>query len=391
MLDRSVCGPDGGRWPVSAGLRSARTARGWSQERLVREIEQYARRHVTDVASTASLRVYVSEWENDKRTISDRYAAILRQLLGVTDTELRSGSLAAAAPTADGYEELLNRIDSASSVGESMVTAFNAQTELLRTMDRQLGAASLVDQMTGHLGAMEDALNFAVLPSARRPVALALAGASTLAAWQAIDSGAVERAWRHYELAKRAARDAEAPMYLAHAMAEQAYVLCEAGRPSLGIELVHDAQRTLGQAGSPRLKAWLYAAEAELCAHAGLHDDCRRALDAAMASVPPGMEDRDPDMLSIFLNSAHLARWRGNVLALLGDGDAVASLYEALDVVDPTFVRAQAGLHTDLAQAHLTRAEYDDANTHLRTARLLAGRTGSVRQRRRVDLLSARL
>ncbi|WP_405817245.1 XRE family transcriptional regulator [Streptomyces sp. NBC_01390] len=335
--------------------------------------------------------MYVSEWENGKRTLSDRYAAILRQLLGVTDSELRGASLAAPPPMADGYDELLSRIDSATAVSQSMVKTFNDQTEILRTMDRQMGAAGLVDQMTGHLARLEDALNFAVLPTARRPVALALAGASTLAAWQAIDSGAVERAWRHYELAKHAARDAEAPMYLAHAMAEQAYVLCEAGRASLGVDLVRDAQRTVGQAGSPRLRAWLYAAEAEMCAHAGMPDDCRRALDAALASIPPGSEDRDPDMLSIFLNSAHLARWHGNVLALLGDGDAVTSLYDALDVVDPTFVRAQAGLHSDLAQAHLARAEYDDAHTHLRQARLLASRTGSVRQRRRVDLLSARL
>ncbi|MGW3937297.1 XRE family transcriptional regulator [Streptomyces phaeochromogenes] len=335
--------------------------------------------------------MYVSEWENAKRTISDRYAAILRQLLGVTDAELRGGPLVVAPSMADGYDELLSRIDSASSVSESMVKTFNDQTELLRTMDRQLGASGLVDQMTGHLARLEDALNFAVLPTTRRPVALALAGASTLAAWQAIDSGAVERAWRHYELAKRAARDAEAPMYLAHAMAEQAYVLCEAGRPSLGVDLVRDAQRILGQAGSPRLRAWLYAAEAELCAHAGMPDDCRRALDAATATIPPGSDDRDPDMLSIFLNGAHLARWRGNVLALLGDGEAVTSLYGALEVVDPSFVRAQAGLHADLVQAHLARAEYDDANTHLRQARLLASRTGSVRQRRRVDLLSARL
>lgn len=376
---------------MSTGLRNARAARGWSQERLVREIELYARRNVTEVASTASLRVYVSEWENGKRSLSDRYAGILRNLLGVTDAELRGEASTPVVAAVDGYDELLSRIDAAGSVGESMVKAFNDQTELLRTMDRQRGAAGLVDQMTGHLAALENALNFAVLPSTRRPVALALAGASTLAAWQAIDSGAVERAWRHYELAKRAARDAEAPMYLAHAMAEQAYVLCEAGRPALGVELVRDAQRTVGQAASARLRAWLYAAEAEMCAYAGMSDGARRALDAALAAIPPGPEDRDPDMLSIFLNGTHLARWHGNVLALLGDGDAVLRLYGALEDMDPSFVRARAGLHTDLAQAHLTRAEYDDAQTHLRQARLLASRTGSVRQRRRVDMLSARL
>ncbi|MEV8318874.1 XRE family transcriptional regulator [Streptomyces sp. NPDC059900] len=335
--------------------------------------------------------MYVSEWENGKRSISDRYAGILRKLLGVTDAELREAASAPVASVADGYDDLLGRIDSAACVSESMVSAFNAQTELLRTMDRQMGAAGLVDQMTGHLAALEDALNFAVLPSARRPVALALAGASTLAAWQAIDSGAVERAWRHYELAKRAARDAEAPMYLAHAMGEQAFVLCEAGRPALGVELVRDAQRILGKGGSPRLWAWLRATEAELCAHAGMVDDCHRALEKAVDCIPGGLEDRDPDMLSIFLNGSHLARWQGNVLGLLGDGGAVTSLYDALKGMDPTFVRARAGLHTDLAQAHLVRAEYDDAQKHLRQARLLANRTGSVRQRRRVDLLSERL
>ncbi|MEU1189811.1 XRE family transcriptional regulator [Streptomyces sp. NPDC005859] len=335
--------------------------------------------------------MYVSEWENGKRSISDRYAGVLRKLLGVTDAELRDAPAPQAPPVADGYDDLLSRIDSASTVSESMVTAFDAQTELLRTMDRTMGAAGLVDQVAGHLAALEEALNFAVLPAARRPVAVALAGASTLAAWQAIDSGAVERAWRHYELAKRAARDAEAPMYLAHAMGEQAFVLCEAGRPALGVDLVRDAQRILGSEGSPRLRAWLYATEAELCAHAGMVDDCHRALGKAMDCIPDGHEDRDPDMRSIFLNGSHLTRWQGNVLGLLGEEGAVSSLYEALKVMDPTFVRARAGLHTDLAQAHLARAEYDDAQTHLRQARLLASRTGSVRQRRRVDLLSERL
>ena len=352
-------------------------------------MERYARQHVMPVASQASLRVYVSEWENGKRSISDRYAVILRNLLGVTDDELRGAP--STVPQVDGYDELLARIDSASAVSQSMVKAFNDQTELLRTMDRQLGAAHLVDQMAGHLAALEDALNFAVLPETRRPVALALAGASTLAAWQALDTGAVERAWRHYELAKRAAQDAEAPMYLAHAMAEQAYVLNEAGRPTMGVALIRGAQRAVGSHASPRLRAWLYAAEAELCAYAGMPDDSRKALERSSAALPAGAEDRDPDMVSIFLNEAHLTRWHGNVLAILGEAGAMGSLYSALDVMDPSFVRAQAGLRCDLAHAHLTRGEYDQAQEHLRQARLLASRTRSARQRRRIELLSTRL
>ncbi|MFD8506403.1 XRE family transcriptional regulator [Streptomyces sp. NPDC059687] len=345
-----------------------------------------------DVASTASLRVYVSEWENGRRQISARYAKILRALLGVTDDEL-SGKAETLAPStaADGYDELMGRIDAARSISLTMVNTFMDQTELLRTMDRQMGAASLVDQMTAHLATLEDALTFAVLPETRRPVAQALAGAATLAAWQALDVGSVERAWRHYELGKRAAQEAEEPMYLAHATAEQAYVLCDAGRAPMAVQLIRDAQRLGGKAISPRLTAWLHAAEAEICARAGMPEDCRRALERATQCLPPGEEARDPDMLSIFLNEGHLTRWRGNALALIGDDEAVDDLYTALDTADPTFIRASSGLRCDLAQAHMARGEYDQAQEHLRQARLIASRTGSVRQRRRIEQLTQRL
>ncbi|MFF3071039.1 XRE family transcriptional regulator [Kitasatospora sp. NPDC057936] len=371
-------------------LRQARKDRGWSQDRLVREIIRYAEQRLLDVASPASLKVYISEWENGRRAVSGTYATVLRALFGKTDDEL-FGAPSLPMPTADGYDELINRIDSARNLSLGMVDALLNQTELLRSVDRQMGAAALVDQMRAHLDALEDALTFAVLPDARRPVATALAGAATLAAWQALDAGAVERAWRHYELGKRAAAEAEQPMYLAHAMAEQAYVLADAGRAEMAVDLVRDAQRTGGTKVSPRLAAWLFAAEAELCAKAGLADDCRKALDQAAAALPAGDEARDPDMLSIFLNASHLARWRGNALAILGEDAALAELYVALERVDPAFLRATAGLRCDLAQAHLVRGEYGQAREHLQQARLLANRTGSVRHRRRIEGLTGRL
>ncbi|MGW2013407.1 XRE family transcriptional regulator [Streptomyces sp. NPDC001927] len=377
---------------MAKGLRTVRTARGWSQDRLIYEMQRFAEQRLLDIASAASLKTYISEWENGRRAITDRYAAILRPLLGITDEELR-GLVSAPEQQADGYADLLSRIDAAGSLSESMVPSFLAQTELLRTMDRQMGATGLVDQMNGHLAAMEEALTFAVLPGMRKPIATALAGASTLAAWQALDAGAVDRAWRRYELAKKAAQDADSPLYLAHAMGEQAYVLADAGRPQLAVELVRDAQRTQPERQSPRLRAWLAAAEAELCAAAGegWESEARAALERATSLLPDDGEVRDADMLSIFLNTDHLARWRGNVLAKLGDASAMEELYTSLASADASFVRATSGLHCDLTQAHLARGELEDARSHLQQARLLANRTGSVRYRRRVDLLIDRL
>ncbi|MFD9689868.1 XRE family transcriptional regulator [Kitasatospora sp. NPDC059088] len=377
---------------MSAQLRQARKERGWSQERLVHEMERHARRHLLDIASTASLRVYVSEWENGRRPIGPLYAAVLRGLLGLTDRELLDGRASdGRALTVAGYDELVSRIDAAHSLSLGMVDTFMAQTELLRTVDRQMGAAALVDQMQAHLTALEESLTFAVLPATREPIARALAGTATLAAWQALDVGASERAWRHYELGKRAAAEAKEPMYLAHAMAEQAYVLSAAGKNDLAVQLIQEAHRSVGTEASPRLAAWLHAAEAELLAQAGQTEACRRSLDSAAATLPAGTSDRDPDMLSIFLNDSHLARWRGNVLARLGDDAAMSDLYDALATMDATFTRATAGLHCDLAQAHFAREELDEAAHHLRQARLLANRTGSARQRARANQLVEKL
>ncbi|MFG1913727.1 helix-turn-helix transcriptional regulator [Micromonospora sp. NPDC048898] len=365
-------------------LRRARVARGWSQARLVHEIEQYSRQRLVTVASTNSLGVYVSDWENGRRKISSSYAAILRRLLGTTDDELFS-DVTIVNDDRGGYAQLVEHLDASDAVDQSTLRALRRQTELLRTMDRQLGAAQLVDQMQSHLVRLQENLSFAVLPSARQPLARALAEAASLAAWQALDVGAADRAWRHYEMAKSAAREADDPLHLAHATGEQAYVLADAGRPELGAQLVQEAQRAGGKRLSPRLSAWLAAAEAELWALSQRSDECQRSLDRASGLLSRLTGVRDPDLPGIFLDETHLRRWRGHSLALLGDHRSIDELSTALTAMDDTFVRAAAGIRCDLAQAHLVRGETREARFHLREASSLVNLTGSVRYRLRVD------
>jgi len=62
----------------------------------------------------------------------------------------------------------------------------------------------------------------------------------------------------------------------------------------------------------------------------------------------------------------------------------------ALESLDPSFVRATAGLHCDLAIAHAARNELDAAREHAQQAAQLADATMSVRQRRRIRQLVVR-
>lgn len=172
-------------------------------------------------------------------------------------------------------------------------------------MDRQLGAPAIADQMHAHLKALDDALAYAVLPRARRPVARVLSSASTLAGWQALDVGAVDRAWRHYETARRAAEEASSAPLLAHAMGEQAFVLVDLGNAELAVKLIREAVVTAAGKSPARLMAWLRAAEAELCALAGERRDGEAALELAAATLPNGTDERDDDVCRACSSTAH--------------------------------------------------------------------------------------
>jgi hypothetical protein len=111
-------------------------------------------------------------------------------------------------------------------------------------------------------------------------------------------------------------------------------------------------------------------------------------VDHAARSLPADSDPGDPDVPGVILNEAHFLRWRGHVLALLGDPTAVEELYAALDRMDGTFTRAKAGLLCDLAHAHGVRGELDEAQCQAKAARLLAHRTGSVRHLQRIDRLA---
>lgn len=233
---------------------------------------------------------------------------------------------------------------------------------------------------------MTDLLTCSLRPGVREQLAAVLADAGALAGWQALDVGSVSQAWRHYETAKTAAREARSDALLAHAMGEQSFALHDVGEQQLAIELVGEARALTARTGPPLLTAWLHAAEAEAHATAGDEANCRRSLESADAALPA--DTTDPALPFIFLSEAHLARWRGNCLVRVGDAAAIEHSLAALAAMDASFTRAEAGLRCDLAEAMLLIGERDEAAVHAQRARELALQVGSVRHRRRIERLT---
>lgn len=285
--------------------------------------------------------------------------------------------------------ELLRQITAAKGIDSTVIRVLQGETEGIRLLDRRMGAPAVADKLEAHISHLETSLSYSLRPGNRQELAAVLADASALAGWQAIDMGRLPRAWTHFECATRAAREAGDNCLLAFSAGEQAYVLLDLKQPTEALAMVQAAYEETHAAVPHQIRGWLLAAEAEMAAAAGEEAACRDALDLAAREVGYGPSGDNLPYLA--LNETHLARWRGNCLVLFGDPEVADELGNALNVMDGSFTRAEAGLRCDLAAALYVRGERDEARGHLARARELAQLTGSARQRRRIRDLTTRI
>lgn len=330
------------------------------------------------VMSATSLKTKLSVWENGHESVSEPYQRLFRDIYGRTNEEL------GFPPEQQDSEafELRSRLAVARTVDAGTVELFRRQVNDARHADQRFGGITLLDQLRSSTKQVEDVLAYGAGRGWRQQLAAVLTEASTLAGWLALDRNAVGQAWTHYERAKAAAREADSTALLAHATAEQAFVLVDIGETSHATEQFAEARRLAEHTAPPLLRAWLAAAHGEGLAAANQREEALRAFDAADALLPSNPVD--PALPFVFLAGVHLDRWRGNAAAQLGEPEAVAQLAAALPRLPPTFVRAKTRMLVDLAFAYAAAGDRDAALEHSRQARRLGSQIKSDRQLRRL-------
>jgi tetratricopeptide (TPR) repeat protein len=313
-----------------------------------------------------------------------------RHLMGMTPQAAPVLRNKAPAPVRPEQETgLLRQITAAGNIDVSVIEVLQGETDAIRLLDRRLGAPAVAGKLEAHIAHLDASLRYSLRPGNRQRLASVLADASALAGWQAIDMGRLPRAWEHFERATAAAREAADDCLLAFSAGEQAYVLLDLHRPADALAMVQAAYDETRTAIPHQIRGWLKAAEAEMAAAAKQETICRRALDLAAREVSRG--PATGDLPYIALNETHLARWRGNCLVLFGDPEVADDLGTALEAMDGSFTRAEAGLRCDLAAALHVQGQRTEAQQHITRATELAQLTGSARQRRRIRELSQRI
>jgi transcriptional regulator with XRE-family HTH domain len=367
--------------PLANRLREVREELGWTQEKVRRLLIEQAARDGERIATPASLKAMYSAWENGHRDPEPAYRRLLATVMKTPESRLFPPP---EAPASDGeaHAELRRRILLSSTVDAESVALFQAQTERIRLIDRRMGARASATYIGNHLAELQEQLAHAVFTGQRAALAAVLADAAALAGWQAVDLGDVTVAWSRFELAKTAARESGSVPLLVHAMAEQAYVLTDVGLDQEALALVQEARTVAGGRVPALLRSWLGAVEAEVRAANGGLDHAERGFEEALRHLPA--DHRDPELPYLMLSDTHLGRWRGNVLAKLGESGALDQLYAALPSNHAGSARAEASLRTDLAIALTAAGDHDEAQAQARRARELIDLLGSVRLRRRL-------
>ena len=300
---------------MSTRIREARKSREWSQTRMIAELERVASRRGLTLPSRDTLKSRVSRWENGHTKPDDFYSQLLREIFGMDDREL-----GLATPTdgavADAAEELRLHLADGRQIDGALLSALRAQTEAVRLQDRQYGAGLLLEQMRGHVQNLERHLSHTVFDAARRPLAQVLADAAALVGWQALDVGSIDQAWRAFEVATSASRQAGDSALYAFARLEQAHVLAELDRPDTAADLAESVWAEVHPWVAPAVRCWMAAATAEMLAGAGRKESAMTMIRRAEEGAD-GLDGERPPYL--VFDATHLNRWLGHTLVELAD------------------------------------------------------------------------
>lgn len=311
------------------------------------------------------------------------YRQLLREVFGLDDKELGFEQKAEESEPSS-VDDLKVRLLSALDSDETLIGALRSQTNAIRVQDRQFGAATLLEVVRAHVSGIDAHLGHAVFEVNRRALAEQLADAAALAGWQAMDVGAMDQAWRFFELASSAAMRANDSSMFAFARLEQAHIVHELAGASVASRLAESIWTETRRRVSEPVRCWMAAAVAELQA-VDAPTSSRRMLAKAESLI----DAVDAAPAYVVLDRAHLARWRGHTLVLMRDGAAERVLVEAEAEMHPSFIRAAASLNLDLATALMQRGDNDVASERSRRATELARRVGSRRILARLEALRA--
>jgi transcriptional regulator with XRE-family HTH domain len=360
-------------------IRVERARRGWSQDRLVRELGRTARRLGEDeIGATASM---VSRWENGKSSPGERYQRLLQRTftdsLGLADDSWEDDmhrrafltnaavaglALLGVAPGDEPWQRLGAALRRPQRTDSRTVDDLEAVTVSFQELYQRVSPYAVLAPARSHLATLTQLLEAGGHSDGTRRRLASLAGETAiLMGWLTADDGEHATAQGYYQAALDAAREAGDSALGAYAVGSASTLPAFRASPDHTLYLLAEGRYGFRAAhATPSTRAWLAALEADAHAKAGREAEARRALDRAAQALDGAMaQDARPRVQ--FFDAVRLAGERGVISVRLGAADeGRRALDEALRELGPG-LKIESRLLTSLARAHVRQGDVDRA------------------------------
>lgn len=394
---------------IGVRLRKARTARGWSQPRLVRELRQIAARRGHQLPADASVKRRIASWENGHSVPDEFYGPLLAEAFGTGAAELglsHSGGedltlLEAGYPASpdaaietvgrlwradlNGYEPLFEvepsepawneaslrwlvapepsfpavRRDDGPHVGLGDVATIKTTADVFAQLDDRFGGDHARLAVIQYLSRdVTPLLNGRYTEAVGRALFSTVAEATLLAGWMSYDTCHHGLAQRYFLQALRLAQDANDRRLAGSVLSAMSHQATFLGRYTEGATLARAALMGISPVATPTLRAQFHAMEARALARTGDTRACELALAAATQALESRNSDDEPEWISYF-DEAELAAEAAHCFRDVNS--ARQSVTHASNAMSGHHVRSDFFATMVLADAHLRAGDLEEA------------------------------
>src|ERR1700758_3412904 len=132
-------------------LRDARVARGWSQARALKALEDDAARRRIAIANRSSLKTMLSRWENGHLVPDEPYRLLWQSVYDLTGEQLGFTAVSAV-----GVQPIQGSAFSSSSVGPEVLAGFQSLLAQYVSVDAVSGTRLILGAVQAHLVQLEE-------------------------------------------------------------------------------------------------------------------------------------------------------------------------------------------------------------------------------------------
>lgn len=394
--------------PTSVRLREARTGRGWSQPRLVRELRRAAAQRGHQLPSDASVKRRIASWENGHSTPDDFYGALLCDAyatsaaeLGLNHEEPRDATVLDAVYPAspddaiqtvgqlwradlNQYDPLLTAEPSEPAwneaflrwlvapepsaprsrgegvrVGLGDVAAIKTTADMFAQLDDRFGGDharhSLIQYLNNDVAPL---LRGRYTEQVGRALFSTVAEATLLAGWMSYDACHHGLAQRYFLQALRLAQDANDRRLAGSILSAMSHQATFLGRYTQAATLARAALMGISPVATPTLRAQFHAMEARALARTGDVTACEAALNAATKALESRNSEDEPEWISYF-DEAELAAEAAHCFRDVNRARRAVS--HAENAMSGSHVRSDFFATMVLADAHLRAGDVEEA------------------------------